>query len=99
MKYRKRPVEAFQMTKERRLSNENWPHWMHEAWNKSRSTEGALWPEFWPHSDGKDRLVLGISERTWTLVKWGDYIVRDSAGYLHVEDQKFFEEEYEEIDD
>ena len=34
-KFRKRLVviEAFQMTKEHRASNVDWPEWLHEAWN------------------------------------------------------------------
>ena len=37
MKFRKKPVvvEAFQMTKETRASNADWPTWMHEAWQKA----------------------------------------------------------------
>ena len=42
-KYRKRPVviEAFQMTKERRWDNSEWPNWLHEAWNASG--EGSMY--------------------------------------------------------
>jgi DICT domain-containing protein len=37
MKYRKKPVviEAFQMTRANRESNEHWPNWAHEAWQSS----------------------------------------------------------------
>ena len=38
MKYRKKPIviEAFQMTKERRQDNSEWPSWLNEAWNGPR---------------------------------------------------------------
>lgn len=44
MKYRKKPVviEAFQMTKERRWDNSEWPNWLNMAWN-SEPSEGAVW--------------------------------------------------------
>ena len=39
MKFIKKPiiVEAFQMTIARRASNEDWPHWLHMAWQKERN--------------------------------------------------------------
>ena len=42
--YRKKPVviEAFQMTKERRLSNADWPEWLNRAWNKEKYSEGSV---------------------------------------------------------
>jgi hypothetical protein len=43
-RYRRKPryVEAFQLTQENRDSNELWPEWAHEAWNKSINDLGAL---------------------------------------------------------
>ncbi len=39
-KFRKKPVviEAFQMTKERRWNNADWPNWLHEANPKGFAT-------------------------------------------------------------
>lgn len=100
-KYRRKPeiIEAFRMTQERRASNEEWPSWLNKAWNEPRGTEGALWPEFWPHSDGKDRLILGLSDRTWVVVQWGDYIICGPGDHLYVEDQDFFKKNHEEVGD
>jgi len=44
MRCRKKPVivEAFQMTRERRLDNSEWPTWLHKAWQKSITEVGAL---------------------------------------------------------
>lgn len=46
LKFRKKPVviEAFQMTKERRVSNDDWPDWMLLAWQLERETPGSLYP-------------------------------------------------------
>ena len=45
-RYRKKPVEveAFQMTRERRIDNSEWPEWMHKAWNEERESVGSLYP-------------------------------------------------------
>ncbi len=45
-KYRKKPVviEAFQMTKAIWRTNDGWPQWACEAWDKDPS-EGAIWCE------------------------------------------------------
>ena len=41
-KFKKKPVEieAFQMTKEKGITNADWPNWLHEAW--STNGEGCL---------------------------------------------------------
>ncbi|MEE9393430.1 MAG: hypothetical protein V3W41_13085 [Planctomycetota bacterium] len=45
-RFKKKPVtiEAFQMTEERRRVNEDWPPWLHDAWQKDRKEPGALFP-------------------------------------------------------
>lgn len=45
-KYRKKPVvvEAFQMTKDRRQDNSEWPEWLNIAWNANHNEPGAARP-------------------------------------------------------
>lgn len=82
--YRKKPVviQAFQMTRERRASNAEWPAWMHEAWNKDSEEPGALYCSEFPNSDGTDMLVIRTLEGTH-LVSWGDYIIKGVKGELY----------------
>lgn len=44
LKYRKRPVviEAFQMTRERRNNNVDWPEWLNHAWQMASAERGTL---------------------------------------------------------
>lgn len=44
MKYRvtDQTIEAFQMTRERRLDNSEWPDWLHEAWQKPLVEVGSM---------------------------------------------------------
>jgi len=66
-------IEAFQLTKERRACNADWPQWMHEAWNKDRGTPGSLYPTEKGTSQGT--LSIGTSEGP-RLVAFGDWILR-----------------------
>ncbi len=93
--YRKKPVviEAFQMTKERRASNADWPSWMHEAWNQGAGEPGSLFPADYPHSNGTDELKIGTLEGT-LLVSWGDYIIRGVQGELYPCKPDIFEATY-----
>ena len=97
-KFRKKPVviEAFQMTKERRESNVDWPQWLHEAWCKDFPSEGAVWPEKYPNSDGKDRLCIGTLEGVY-IVSWGDFIIQGVKGELYACKPHVFEMTYDEV--
>ena len=97
MKYRKRPVviEAFQMTKKRRRDNSEWPVWLHQAWNKDHS-EGAVWCEDYPNSDGTDRLVIGTLEGVY-IVSWNDWIIQGVKGELYACKPDIFAQTYEEV--
>jgi len=93
-RYRKLPViiEAFQMTRERRLDNSEWPHWLNEAWQREPG-ENSLWinsadPE-------KEQLALGTLEGVH-LVSWGDWIIRGVKGELYPCKPDIFEMTYEE---
>jgi len=98
MKYRKRPVviEAFQMTKERRQDNSEWPNWLNIAWNKDHG-EGAVWSEDYPNSDGTDRLVIGTLEGVY-IVSWNDWIIHGIIGELYACRPVIFAQTYEEIE-
>lgn len=99
MKYRKKPVviEAFQMTEERRRNNSEWPKWLNEAWNKDHPSEGAVWPEKHPNSDGKDRLCIGTLEGVY-IVSWDDYIIQGIKGEIYACKPDIFEATYERVD-
>lgn len=94
LKFRKKPVviEAFQMTKERRVSNADWPDWMHQAWQLDRETPGALYPTEKGTGDGT--LSIGTLEGQH-LVLWGDWIIRGVKGELYPCKPDIFDATYE----
>ena len=98
LRFRKRPVvvEAFQMTEHRRGDNSGWPSWLHEAWQREHDEPGALFPERWPNSDGKDRLVIHTLEGNH-LVEWGDWIIRGVKGELYPCKPDIFAATYEQV--
>ena len=98
MYYRKKPVviEAFQMTRERRQDNTEWPNWLHEAWNKGHSELGALYPEDYPNSNGSDRHRIQTLEGN-QLVSWNDYIIKGVHGEIYPCKPDIFEKTYEEV--
>lgn len=84
MKYRKKPVviEAFQMTKERRLDNHEWPNWLNYAWNLDFSVVGAVGSEGEPPWAAESKLIIRSLEGVMT-VDWGDWIIRGVKGELY----------------
>lgn len=98
MKFRQKPVviEAFQMTEERRQSNVDWPEWLHAAWNMSDDDIGSVYPEHYPHSDGKDRLKIRTLEGAH-LVSWDDWIIRGVTGELYPVKDEIFRMTYEAV--
>lgn len=81
-KFVKKPVviEAFQMTPERRKSNEDWPNWLHAAWQKDRFDVGSVSPKTLGMDD--DPLVIHTLEGPMT-VGWGDWIIQGVKGELY----------------
>jgi hypothetical protein len=70
-------IQAFQMTKERRASNADWPEWMHRAWQLDRETPGSLYPTEAGTGDGTLSIgTLGGQH----LVSWGDWIIQGVSG-------------------
>lgn len=94
--YRKKPVviEAFQMTRERRADNADWPSWLHEAWNGNQGEPGTLRAKDFPHSDGTDELIIGTLEGDH-LVSFDDWIIRGVKGELYPCKPDIFEATYE----
>ena len=97
-KFRKKPItiEAFQMTRERRDKNEDWPDWLHEAWNKQAREIGAVFPSGYPRSDGKDQLKVQTKEGLM-VVPWDAYIIRGILGELYVCDRDIFNRTYDPV--
>ena len=103
MKFRKRPVviEAFQMTKERRLDNSEWPNWLNRAWNKNFNEVGAVSCEDYPNSKASegiaDRLVIRTLEGIH-YVGWNDWIIQGVKGELYPCKPDIFEATYEPVE-
>ncbi len=101
-KYRKLPVEieAFQMTKERRWDNSEWPAWLHLAWNREPG-ENAVWidpdtpPE--PGQESSSILVCGTLEGVHTITP-GDWIIKGVKGELYPCKPDIFKMTYEKVD-
>jgi hypothetical protein len=98
-KFRKKPVviEAFQITKETRQDNSEWPEWLHLAWNLSFDTMGMVGHEDFPHSNGKDRLIIRTLEGVMT-VGWNDWIIRGEQGELYACKPDVFVLTYEPVE-
>jgi len=96
IKFRKKPVEieAFQMTKERRWDNSEWPNWLHEAWN-IEAGKGALFIN--PEDPDQKLLVLGTLEGVHH-VSWDDWIVRGVQDELYPVKPDIFTETYEAVE-
>ena len=92
MKYRKKPVviEAFQITPETRASNEDWPVWLHQAWQKNFDEPGAFYPL-------AGALVITTLEGTH-VVSLDDYIIQGIKGELYPCKPDIFASTYEPVE-
>jgi hypothetical protein len=99
MKYRKKPVviEAFQMTKETRMDNKDWPNWLNQAWSKETGTEGAL-ERVNPSDELPDMLEIITLEGTH-LVSWGDFIIQGVNGEIYPCKPDIFEKTYDKVEE
>jgi hypothetical protein len=97
-KFRKKPVviEAFQITRETRQDNRDWPEWLNRAWQQEPS-EGAVWPNDYPNSDGTDQLAIGTKEGVM-MVGWDDWIIQGVKGELYACQPDIFEATYDRVD-
>ncbi len=93
--FRKKPViiEAFQMTKERRMDNSDWPVWLNYAWQHERDEEGAL-QRVSMAAVLPDELEIVTLEGKHR-VSWGDWIMRGVKGELYPCKPDIFEATYE----
>lgn len=97
-KYRKKPVvvEAFQMTKERRWDNSEWPNWLHSAWQKDGEGLGSLFCDTDKPVGERERLYIGTLEGVHIVV-FGDWIIQGVEGELYPCKPGIFEKTYEAV--
>lgn len=96
--YRKKPVviEAFQMTKERRLDNSEWPEWLHRAWQKPVHHDGALFCSNDGCLEGEKYTPLFINTLEGALsITWNDYIIQGVNGEIYPCKPDIFNATYE----
>ena len=93
--YRKKPIiiEAFQMTKERRWENSEWPAWLGYAWQKGAGEGGLFIDSDDPQGEC---LCIGTLEGVYR-VSWGDWIIKGIKGELYACKPEIFELTYEPI--
>lgn len=77
--------EGFQMTRERRASNADWPQWLHEAWNLPHIQVGAVGPYVLDEPCLGRVAVKMDDDRSGHPVEWGQWIVREPWGALVIE--------------
>ncbi|SME89372.1 hypothetical protein [Desulfovibrio gilichinskyi] len=99
MKFRKKPVviEAFQMTKERRQDNSEWPEWLNKAWNKELGEIGFVGGQDFSNSDGTDELFI-TTLKGHMRCSFGDYIIKGVQGELYPCKLDIFEQTYEAVE-
>jgi len=93
-KYRKKPViiEAFQMTRERRWDNSEWPEWLHKAWNDEQGL--GLWCDL--DVQDNEQLYCGTLEGVH-IVTWNDWIILGVKGELYPCKPDIFDLTYEAV--
>ena len=91
--YRKKPIviEAFQMTEHRRWHNDEWPNWLHRAWNFEQDEEGAVFPA------EKPALLCIHTLEGLHLVGPDDWIIQGVKGELYPCKSDIFEATYEPV--
>lgn len=94
LRYRKKPVviEAFQMTRERREDNSEWPEWLHRAWNMDRDEVGAL--QILDSDCGRLEIVTLEGAH---VVSWDDWIIQGVEGELYPCKPGIFAATYEAV--
>ena len=96
--YRKKPVEieAFQMTKKRRLDNSEWPAWLHQSWQKGVDEPGSLFCSADGCLAGDECTPLFIQTLEGThKVAWNDWIIKGVAGELYPCKPEIFKRTYD----
>ena len=96
-RYQKKPIiiEAFQMTKERRSDNSEWPLWLNSAWQLQVGEPGALFSSADGVLEGElDALYINTLEGIHK-VSWGDWIIQGINGELYPCKPDIFEATYQ----
>jgi hypothetical protein len=85
--------EGFQMTRERRQSNAEWPAWLNRAWNTPIDEVGAMFPASKVAGQSQiqdERIALnvpsGSTMQRVRVIEWNDWIIREPDGRLWVTD-------------
>lgn len=86
-RYRKKPVvvDAFQLTRETRYDNRDWPEWLQRAWHGRRNEPGTLQTigpatmALRPAACDLEIVTLEGNHR----VSWDDWIIRGVQGELY----------------
>jgi hypothetical protein len=96
--FKKKPVviEAFQMTRERRADNADWPRWLGEAWNRNEGEPGRLFPTI--KEDCTSTLSISTLEGDH-IVSWGDWIILGIIGDIYPCKPNVFEATYEQVEE
>ncbi len=87
-------IDAFQMTKSRRISNVDWPEWLHKAWNVDPPDIGSVYPT--KRGTGTGTISIQTLEGP-SLVSFGDWIILNSRGEIYSCKPKIFEAIYGHI--
>jgi hypothetical protein len=96
LQYRKKPVviEAFQMTRERRNDNSDWPAWLNDAWKGEPNKPGTVQRTMPFDENPTDELEIMTLEGIHR-VNWGDWIIRGVQGELYPCKPEIFAATYE----
>lgn len=95
-KFERKPViiEAFQMTKERRRDNSEWPNWLNRAWQMEPDEEGCFYSDPGP----SDNLFIATLEGIFE-VTFDDFIIQGVSGELYPCKPDIFKQIYKEVTD
>lgn len=95
-KFRKRPIviEAFQITRERRENNVDWPEWLHEAWNKQSNEIGSVYQTI-PGTENGSLSVRSIEGEE--SISWDSWVIQGIKGELYPCSDDIFKLTYERV--
>jgi hypothetical protein len=81
-------VEAFQITKETRKDNKDWPIFLNRACQRHNTEPNSVYPSEFPDSEGEERLAI-MTINGEKIVEWGDWIVDEVDGIAVITDEEF----------
>ena len=98
-RYRKKPVviDAFHMPElGEPVTNEDWPEWMHMAWQGERDEPGTL-QNVVPHEFTGELEVVTLEGKM--RIDPGDWLIRGVKGELYPCKPDIFEATYEKVEE